>query len=131
MSDQSTPAYSIERSVIGPLTTITTFPAWCENYYPDGPWPTGGGLDPSELTTELLAYGADFVCQGIAGHFPKCLQIDHYAFYSPAIYCPSGWATVPTILSYGMTAPDSWLGTASRAISLLDEDETVVFCCPR
>lgn len=126
----SEPSFSIERSVIGPLTTVTTFPAGCESYYPGLVWGYPNGA-AQEVATIMIAYAADDICYGKRGTFPKCIQTLAYAFYSPATCCPSGWSTVPTTLSYGMTAPDSWSGSASRAISLLEEDETAVFCCPR
>lgn len=68
-------------------------------------------------------------------------------YFSPGLYCPSGWATVGIAASEGSTLSASGiLSTASPTyypdipefenpatliLDLLDPSETVVMCCPR
>lgn len=142
----------------GPVTTTFTAPASCT---------TAGDIKIGVNTSfPFFNYWAQCSTDGAYGCTPTgtitpSLTLDpnpnviyDYAFYSPGLYCPSGWATVGVaardgdkpaslsgVLSVSTTtttdssldddARATWKNPATMLPELLDSGETLVMCCPR
>ncbi|KAJ5971921.1 uncharacterized protein N7479_001839 [Penicillium vulpinum] len=139
----------------GPVTTTFTAPASCAT--------AGDILIQVNTSFPVADYWAQ--CSTDSGHGciptgtvspPITLDsnpsaIYDYPYYSPGLYCPSGWATVGVaardgdrspslsgILSVSSTTKDSrlyddyatWKSPATMLPELLDPSETLVMCCP-
>jgi hypothetical protein len=137
----------------GPLTTTFTAPASCATA-------TGNymlGLNNTAPVWEYavqcstVGYG-DCISTGtvslstISNENPTTLETQ--AYFSPGLYCPSGWATRGTAVrgsdnglsSSGILSPSTmvliptcipqWKNPATLLMTLLNLSETLVMCCP-
>ncbi|KAJ5511281.1 hypothetical protein N7453_003384 [Penicillium expansum] len=141
----------------GPVTTTFTAPASCSTA---GDFLIGNTTDFPlyDYATQCSTYG-DYGCTP-TGTFSPSLTIesnltkmdDNIPYYSPGLYCPSGWATVGVAARDGdkttslsgilgvsttTTTSDSWLDYLPKVgnpltmlAELLDPGETLVMCCP-
>ncbi|KAJ5820597.1 hypothetical protein N7474_006188 [Penicillium riverlandense] len=141
---------------LGPLTTIFTPPASCQNRW-------NVNIAPSSLPDVWLADASCGInaeywsCRptGTITDLPSSTSYDNNPslayqaqYYSPGLYCPSGWHEVG-VASRDGTKPVNWTGIFSPAtplpttnnnfglnlpanvlMQLLDPSETAVMCCP-
>lgn len=142
----------------GPVTTTFTAPASCSTA---GDFLIGNTTDFPlyDYATQCSTYG-DYGCTPTGTFFPSLTiesnltkMDDNIPYYSPGLYCPSGWATVGVAARDGdkttslsgilgvsttTTTSDSWLDYLPKVgnpltmlAELLDPGETLVMCCPR
>lgn len=137
----------------GPLTTTFTAPASCATA-------TGNfliGLNRTapfwEFAVQCSTLGySDCIPTGTASQItldPNPNTLYQQAYYSPGLYCPSGWATFGVaerntdnsltssgVLSLSKTVAEpsfvpQWENPLTLLMDLLDLNETLVMCCPR
>jgi hypothetical protein len=99
---------------LGPLTTIFTPPPGCDVCY----------VEAKSAGRVCAVYSTD--CHGPRPCMPGTFPWTFSDFYSPGLFCPSGWTTA-TVVSADMT--DSI--RASEVLSRMSHDETAAFCCPK
>ncbi|KAM7199969.1 hypothetical protein V8F33_004143 [Rhypophila sp. PSN 637] len=132
-----TSVLTLDRSVIGPLTTIATFPDECNGCY------QLPGMEPfatsksDQTTLACIAFAVGSACSGMHNKStrPACLPATttEYGFFSPGLQCPSGWFTQQYHISYGMDLPETEntnYAYLSRAVDVLTKGETAAWCCP-
>ncbi|KAJ5988346.1 hypothetical protein N7481_003556 [Penicillium waksmanii] len=137
----------------GQLTTTFTAPASCTTA-------TGNYMIGLNTTAPVMEYAiqcstlgyGDCIPSGTVSHFttindnPKAVYNE--AYFSPGLYCPSGWTTKGIairdadkslsssgVLSSGTrvsmpTFIPQWQNPATLLMDLLDPSETLVMCCP-
>ncbi|KAJ5931101.1 hypothetical protein N7466_006594 [Penicillium verhagenii] len=130
-------------SNIGPMTTTFTPAPTCTNNLfvggtevPNSQWPVNCAADsfsgciPPGMTTTATA-----TTRNLNLPWEK-------AYFSPGIYCPSGWATMGTAARETNTISSSgvltthrynygdWDNPAKMLASILDTSETLAICCP-
>ncbi|KAM7208285.1 hypothetical protein V8F20_001263 [Naviculisporaceae sp. PSN 640] len=129
--------FTITRSIIGPLTTVATLAEECSGCY--GFSGTFTKVYSGNYLERPVCYAFELhdACAGMKGNSapPACVPTttNDWGFYSPGLYCPSGWVKQTLELSYGMDMPThTSLNTTriNRALDLLTKDETAAFCCP-
>ncbi|KAK1144089.1 hypothetical protein N8T08_005751 [Aspergillus melleus] len=149
-----TSLYQYTFSNWGPLTTIFTPPASCTGYiglartqHPASiQWLTNcASLDTRQCTPSSTIVSSP---TGSSVAWDNPLYGFQVPYYSPGVYCPSGWATVGVAGRDGDSKPSLsgiFTGGANRPtvvnqpifhrpsdvlVQLLDPSETAVVCCP-
>ncbi|KAM7220406.1 hypothetical protein V8F06_004185 [Rhypophila decipiens] len=132
-----TSVFTLDRSVIGPLTTIATFPDECNGCYQLPGFESFVSSKSDQITLGCLAFHVGRACAGIHGKLtrPACLPATttEYGFFSPGLQCPSGWFTQQYHISYGMDLTEGENTNYlyfSRVVDVLTKGETAAWCCP-
>ncbi|KAL3959919.1 hypothetical protein ACCO45_005036 [Purpureocillium lilacinum] len=118
------------RQVIAPLTTTFTPAPECSHWTDSGP----GRITSGTLSAQCVAFYSIVVCNSQTTSAPPCLptgstfETVYGAFYSPGLFCPSGWQPVASVTA-GDKGDEYGFKNAMRVDALLP-DETAVACCP-
>ncbi|KAJ5624465.1 hypothetical protein N7510_000774 [Penicillium lagena] len=143
---------------LGPLTTTFTPPASCQSVDPLNVFIAQSSLPNVWLYEGSCGINSDYwSCNptGTITDLPSVTSYDNHPsnvyqryYYSPGLYCPSGWHEVG-VASRDGTKPVNWTGIfgpatplpttdaffgfnspANVLMQLLDPSETAVMCCP-
>ncbi|KAJ6442545.1 syndecan domain-containing protein [Purpureocillium lavendulum] len=118
------------RQVIAPLTTTFTPAPECSHWTDSGP----GRITSGTLSAQCVAFYSVVVCNSQTTSAPPCLptgstfETVYGAFYSPGLFCPSGWQPVASVTA-GEKGDEYGFKNAMRVDALLP-DETAIACCP-
>lgn len=141
-------------SNLGPLTTTWTAPASCATSV--GDVRIGVAQRPGQYLYDASCQTKEYSCvpTGTSAYPALATNLNptnlfQEAYFSPGLYCPSGWTTAGLASRKG-TASVTWSGLFSPSgaiptsvavsifndpanvlMQLLDPSETAMICCPR